>query len=80
PYLALSYTWGRKEYTRAIQANGFEIPITANLGDAIGVIFADSICINQVNVHERGNQVRLMNTIYRSAEIIAIWLGKAADE
>jgi hypothetical protein len=91
PYLALSYTWGCKENSRVIRVNGFEMPITANLGDAIDAIFifarrqnmlfwADSICINQANVSERSHQVRLMNTIYRSAEVVAIWLGKAADE
>jgi hypothetical protein len=91
PYLALSYTWGCKKYSRAICVNGFDMPITANLGDAVDAIFifarqqsmmfwADSICINQADVSERSHQVRLMNTIYRSAEIVAIWLGTAADE
>jgi hypothetical protein len=91
PYVALSYTWGRKDYSRLIRVNGFEIPITVNLGDAIDAIFtfarqqnmmfwADSICIDQENVTERSQQVRLMNTIYRSAEIVAIWLGQTADD
>jgi hypothetical protein len=91
PYLALSYTWGCNKHSRLIRVNGFEMPVTANLGDAIDVIFifarqqnmmfwADSICINQANVDERSHQVRLMNTIYRSAEIVAIWLGTTADE
>jgi hypothetical protein len=91
PYLALSYTWGCKDHTRTIHVNGFELPITANLGDAIDAIYlfarqknlmfwADSLCINQADVHERSQQVRLMNTVYRSAEIVAIWLGIAADE
>lgn len=91
PYLALSYTWGCKEYLSTIRVDGVDIPITANLADAIDAIFifarkhnlmfwADLICINQGNVHERGHQVRLMNTIYRSAENVAIWLGTAAEE
>jgi hypothetical protein len=44
------------------------------------MFWADSICINQKDVHERSRQVRLMNTIYRSAEIVAIWLGPAEHE
>jgi hypothetical protein len=44
------------------------------------MFWADSICINQADVHERSSQVRLMNTIYRSAEMVAIWLGPAAQD
>ncbi|RYO67586.1 hypothetical protein AA0113_g4446 [Alternaria arborescens] len=91
PYVALSYTWGSKNLSRVILANGAEIHITANLAEAIDAIFifaternmmfwADSICINQADVHERSSQVRLMNTIYRSAEMVAIWLGPAAHD
>lgn len=89
PYVALSYTWGCKNRSRVILANGAEIAITENLAEAIDAIYifvrersmmfwADSICINQADVHERSRQVRLMNTIYRSAEMVAIWLGPAA--
>ncbi|RMZ73052.1 heterokaryon incompatibility [Pyrenophora seminiperda CCB06] len=89
PYVALSYTWGSKNLSRVIIANGAEIPITANLAEAIDAVFlfvrersmmfwADSLCINQADVYERSRQVRLMNTIYRSAEMVAIWLGPAA--
>ncbi|RII09756.1 hypothetical protein CUC08_Gglean005746 [Alternaria sp. MG1] len=91
PYVALSYTWGCKNLSKVILANGAEIYITANLAEAIDAIFifarersmmfwADSICINQADVHERSSQVRLMNTIYRSAEMVAIWLGPAAHD
>jgi hypothetical protein len=88
PYVALSYTWGSKDTPRVILADGAEIRITANLAEAIDAIrpfarernmmfWADSICINQTDDHERSRQVRLMNTIYRSAEVVAIWLGPA---
>ncbi|KAF2249179.1 heterokaryon incompatibility, partial [Trematosphaeria pertusa] len=91
PYVALSYTWGSKSLSKAVHVNGCDIRITANLADAIDAIFvfarernlmfwADSICINQSDVHERSRQVRLMNTIYRSAEIVAIWLGQASHD
>jgi hypothetical protein len=46
-----------------------------------GLMFwADSICINQEDNDERSRRVRLMSTIYRLVELVAIWLGKAADE
>ena len=91
PFVALSYTWGAKENSRAILVDDAVIPITKNLGEAIDAIspyvmersmmfWADSICINQADIDERSRQVRLMNTIYRSAEIVAIWLGLAEDD
>jgi hypothetical protein len=91
PYVALSYTWGSKETPRVILADGAEIRITANLAEAIDAIlpfarernmmfWADSICINQADVHKRSRQVRLMNTIYRSADVVAVWLGPAKQE
>ncbi|KAI8942843.1 hypothetical protein NX059_000883 [Plenodomus lindquistii] len=62
-----------------------------NLWDAIHAIYrfalenelafwADFICIDQSNVDERGRQVQLMNTTYRAAESVAIWLGPAEDD
>ncbi|RYN21513.1 hypothetical protein AA0112_g10180 [Alternaria arborescens] len=39
PYVALSYTWGCKNLSRVILANGAEIHITANLAEAIDAIF-----------------------------------------
>ncbi|KAF5847637.1 hypothetical protein GGP41_000363 [Bipolaris sorokiniana] len=91
PYVALSYTWGSNQLSRVILVNGNEVSITRSLAEAIDAIFifarersmmfwADSICINQADYYERGRQVRLMSSIYRSAEIVAVWLGPAAHE
>lgn len=44
------------------------------------MFWADSVCINQADIQERGQQVRLMKTIYRCAEIVAAWLGEAAND
>ncbi|KAF2735903.1 HET-domain-containing protein, partial [Polyplosphaeria fusca] len=90
PYVALSYTWGSKSRDERIEINGIPIPITRNLFEAISGTFestrtehalfwADSICINQADIQERGSQVRIMNTIYRSAEFVVVWLGLAED-
>jgi hypothetical protein len=38
-------------------------------------IWADAICINQSDLQERSQQVRLMGNIYRNAERVLIWLG-----
>jgi hypothetical protein len=91
PYIALSYTWGSKCLERKLKVDDRDLPITKNLAEAIDEIFvfvrearlsfwADSVCINQTDVHERGRQVQLMSTIYRSAELVLIWLGPAQDD
>ena len=91
PFVALSYTWGAKGYSRTICVDDATLAITTNLGEAIDAIspfamerrmmfWADSICINQADIDERSRQVRLMNLIYRSAEMVVIWLGMAAHE
>ncbi|KAF2269610.1 HET-domain-containing protein [Lojkania enalia] len=91
PYVALSYTWGSQSRRTPILINGFRILISRNLAKAIHAVgafvkeenlffWADSICINQNDVRERGVQVRLMNSIYRSAEYVTVWLGSAEND
>ncbi|KAH7330516.1 heterokaryon incompatibility protein-domain-containing protein [Rhexocercosporidium sp. MPI-PUGE-AT-0058] len=38
-------------------------------------IWADAICINQADLLERSNQVRMMGSIYSSAKFVLSWLG-----
>lgn len=40
----------------------------------------DSICIDQANLQERGNQVRRMKEIYRNAHEVITWLGPQSDD
>jgi hypothetical protein len=91
PYIALSYTWGSKYVERKLNVDGHEISISKNLAEAIDATFviareaslmfwADSICINQADIHERSRQVQLMGTIYRSAELVYVWLGLAEND
>jgi hypothetical protein len=40
-----------------------------------GYIWADAICINQSDVEEKTEQVRMMGDIYEAAQIVVIWLG-----
>lgn len=39
-------------------------------------VWVDAICINQDDLSERANQVKLMHKIYRTASTVKIWLGK----
>jgi hypothetical protein len=41
------------------------------------ILWADSICINQANVEERNEQVKLMAEIFRRSEEVLIWLGSS---
>lgn len=39
----------------------------------------DAICINGIDMNERGAQVRLMGDIYRGAKRALVWLGAATN-
>lgn len=85
-FAALSYRWeGSLENT--IDVNGAELAVTENLFSALKAlraqsgglptpIWVDSICINQMNVAERSQQVPLMGQIYSEASPVRVWLGE----
>ena len=61
------------------------LPLTESIDDALQRLrlpdrprrlWADQICINQADVAERSQQVRLMNAIYKGAERVLVWLGR----
>lgn len=39
-------------------------------------LWADQICINQEDIHERNAQVRLMADVYKTAARVIVWLGQ----
>ena len=80
-YDALSYVWGDHADTRAIICNGHQLSITVNLFWALHrvrdsvtpkCIWADAICINQVDKEELSHQVAMMGQIYSGADIVYI--------
>ncbi|CZR54135.1 uncharacterized protein PAC_04018 [Phialocephala subalpina] len=84
-YEALSYVWGVEPPDRFITLdNGRCLMIKPNLEAALKVLskgktdrllWIDSICINQGDLDERSNQVRLMRKIYQQAQRVVIWVG-----
>jgi hypothetical protein len=87
-YEALSYTWGSPTNPREITIDGVEFPVTENLFQALThlrshrssrTIWIDAICINQGDISERNEQVKLMGTIYARAQKVVVWLGEEAD-
>jgi hypothetical protein len=85
-YTALSYVWGDPTFLRRISLDGKSSSITANLFDALQhirnetkaiTLWIDAICINQDNLEERGEQVRMMRVIFSSATSVIAWIGSA---
>jgi ankyrin repeat protein len=85
-YEALSYTWGGADKPYEVEINGRKMPVTENLYLALQhlryqhqdrIVWIDAICIDQDNDKERGHQVRQMASIYKTAERVVIWLGRA---
>jgi hypothetical protein len=83
-YTALSYTWGNPKIHREICCNNRQITITESLHSFLWrlrsptetmTVWADAICINQRNPQERGQQVELMQYIYRRAKLTIADLG-----
>ncbi|GKT41051.1 heterokaryon incompatibility protein 6, OR allele [Colletotrichum spaethianum] len=88
PYKALSYTWGQPDKSHSIEIGGAHLAITASLDTALRhlrqkdepvTLWVDQICINQVDMGEKNEQVPLMTQVYSKAELVLVWLGPAAD-
>jgi Heterokaryon incompatibility protein (HET) len=84
PYEPLSYFWGNPERIHNFICGSQTLKLTSSLYDALRRlrladkdrrVWADQICINQDNVGERGEQVKFMNSIYKYASHVLVWLG-----
>lgn len=86
PYEALSYVWGDPTVTETIRLDGDSVlQLTSSIADALRrvrlpgrtrAVWADQICVNQKDKAERSQQVKLMGSVYRSAERVLVWLGR----
>ncbi|KAL1852485.1 hypothetical protein Daus18300_012166 [Diaporthe australafricana] len=83
-YEALSYCWGDTSPTNAVLCDEHDVSITTSLFGALGelryptesrTIWADALCIDQTNVDDKTQQVRLFHRIYSQAARTIIWLG-----
>jgi len=83
-YEAISYVWGTTSRSAEIICDGCSLPLTESLHDALQrvrcesrgrLIWADQVCINQDDLHERNRQVMAMNEIYKNAQQVLVWLG-----
>ncbi|KAM7212598.1 Heterokaryon incompatibility protein (HET) domain containing protein [Rhypophila decipiens] len=83
-YEPLSYVWGAPNFEHEFICDGKTLQITNSLYQALSRLrlpdqdrrlWADQICINQEDLDERGNQVQFMNSIYKHANRVLVWLG-----
>jgi hypothetical protein len=81
---ALSYAWGGQALDRSVICNGQEIPIAATCEAAlrrlrhktrVRRLWIDQICIDQMSVEEKNQQVALMGEVYSKAWRVIVWLG-----
>ncbi|RDW66342.1 hypothetical protein BP6252_09977 [Coleophoma cylindrospora] len=87
-YDALSYTWGEPDNLhKRVWVNGVLVEVRENLHDALEALYAtcngkdrllwiDALCINQINLLERNHQVKIMGSIYSTAQQVLVWLGR----
>ncbi|CAG8957910.1 hypothetical protein HYFRA_00000251 [Hymenoscyphus fraxineus] len=87
PFLALSYVWGGG--MDQLVVDGQIVHVTHNLYEALRnirdetrpmKIWADALCINQDDDHEKSIQVPLMGRIYSAASHTIIFLGNSSLE
>ncbi|KAF7554585.1 hypothetical protein G7Z17_g2772 [Cylindrodendrum hubeiense] len=90
-YSAISYAWGDPKHTAPYSINGEWYHIQQSLSDALSrtfsflnrqnsykalYVWADAICINQIDNVEKAAQVYLMGDIYATASQVVVYLGE----
>lgn len=84
-YSAISYCWGYSSETEYIHLDKQTIHIGDNLSYCLRrlrdeneeqLVWVDAVCINQADMEEKSEQIRLIPDIYRSAQQTYIWLGE----
>jgi hypothetical protein len=86
---AISYVWGNPTRDQEIICDGHTMKITQNLSEVLRRVrlpeiprrlWADSICINQDDLEEKGHQVAIMGQIYSAAKRVVIYVGSDKEE
>jgi hypothetical protein len=89
PFEALSYVWGNPEPAKIVICNTHSKKVTPNLGAALDrlrnedterLVWIDALCVNQDDLVERSEQVKLMKDIYSQAWRVVVWLGEDDED
>lgn len=87
-YEALSYTWGEPLFTHRIVCNGVTVFITRNLNEALRhfrradtkrYLWTDALCISQIDVGEKAEQISKLLQIFQRASTVVVWLGQEGE-
>lgn len=90
-YVAMSYTWGDSDDRVQIWIDDNSVQVTRNLEQGLRQfrelepfkegtwMWVDAVCIDQTNIRERDEQVKMMSAIYQQAGNIVVWLGPADE-
>jgi hypothetical protein len=83
---AISYVWGLSIFDRCLSLHDMSVLyVTESLAEALPCLsqlsktkrlWIDQICIDQGNISERNQQVRIMGQIYEQAMYTLIWNGE----
>jgi len=88
-FVALSYQWGPADSLHQIIVNGQFYHVRQNLWDFLNVVreqstrmllWVDTLCINQHDLEERTDHVRVMDEIYKASVMVLSWLGTGDTE
>lgn len=82
-FTAVSYTWGPTTTPEIAYVDGQVLKIRKNLfrvlqdlrRDEPRLLWIDALCINQEDIQERMEQVKIMGEIYAKASYVLAWLG-----
>jgi len=83
PFEALSYVWGKPDFTKVITLDDQKVRITERLAAVLRhlrlprqerTLWIDAICINQRDLAERQEQVGYFRDIYSSCSSDILWL------
>lgn len=83
-YDAISHAWGGPQASQCIYLNGARLPLTNNLHSCLRHLrhksltrcfWLDAICVNQYDDAERSQQVQQMEHIFRTADVVRVWVG-----
>ena len=61
----------------SVPENLFNALITLGKTQLAGLLWIDSVCINQRNILEQSSQVNMMGRIFQAAETVVVWLGQS---
>jgi hypothetical protein len=85
-YEALSYVWGSMySGEQHICVGEQQLSIGPNLASALRTfrqldrpryIWVDALCINQMNMEEKSEQISQLNEVYQNADNVLVWLGE----